>query len=381
MEYLLNKQQIELKEKTASFVQKKIPPEVAREVDRQDVFPHELMNQLGAEGFWKINIPKKYGGNDGNVIDLMVFFEEISKALPVLAWTAGDVLLYGNNILKVNGNKEQQDAFLPRLAKGDMRFCFALTEPDAGSDAANIQTTAEKTDSGYVINGSKVFISGASVSEIAVTNTRTAADRYRGITSFLVDTRSPGYQASPIKKIGYKGSDTCEVFYKDVEVAATDILGGEACLNKGWTQVMRLLNNERLVLSACALGISHTILNEMIRNVQWKSKNSRPAGRYQDVEHEVVEMATYLEAARSLAYRAAWMEAQGKDCIKETSMTKYYCAELGKKIAWTGIRILGEQGQTTDNLTQQFFRDIPVLAIGGGTSQIQKNIIAKTLGF
>ncbi len=380
MEHLLSKHQMELKEKTAAFVQKEIPPPVAAEVDQQDLFPHELMRKLGAEGFWKINIPEKYGGDNGSVLDLMVFFEEISKALPVLAWTAGDVLLYGNNILKVNGNRKQQDAYLPRLANGEMKFCFALTEPDAGSDAANIQTSAEKIDGQYCINGSKVFISGASVSDIAVTNTRTDADRYGGITSFLVDTKTPGYQAAPIKKIGYKGSDTCEVFYKNVKVDPENILGGEECLNRGWEQVMRLLNNERLVLSACAIGISETILKEVVQTVRWRSRNARTPGKYQDVEHEVVEMATRLEAARSLAYRAGWLESRGIDCVKETSMTKYYCAEAGKKIAWAGMRILGEKGQAPDNVTQRLFRDIPVLAIGGGTSQIQKNIITKLLG-
>lgn len=381
MEHLLSERQNEIKEKTASFVQKEIPPQVAAEVDRQDLFPHELMRKLGDEGFWKINIPEEYGGDNGSVVDLMVFFEEISKALPVLAWTAGDVLLYGNNILKVNGNKQQQDAYLPRLARGEMKFCFALTEPDAGSDAANMQTTAENINGQYTINGSKVFISGASVSDIAVTNTRTDANRYGGITSFLVDTKTPGYQATPIKKVGYKGSDTCEVFYKDVKVDARNILGGEACLNRGWEQVMRLLNNERLVLSACALGISETILKEVIQRVREKSRNVRPAGKFQDLEHEVVAMATGLEAARSMAYRAGWLESQGIDCIKETSMTKYYCAETGKKIAWAGMRILGEKGQAPDSVTQRLFRDIPVLAIGGGTSQIQKNIIAKLIGF
>lgn len=381
MEYLLTADQIELKEKTAAFVRKEIPPNVAVEVDRKDLFPHELMEKLGSEGFWKINIPKEYGGDQGNVIDLMVFFEEISKALPVLAWTAGDVLLYGNNIIKVNGSKEQKDRFLPRLARGELKFCFALSEPDAGSDAANIRTTAEKMEEGYVINGSKVFISGASVADIAVTNTRTGADRYRGITSFLVPTENPGYKATPIKKIGYKGSDTCEVFYNDVGVGGGDILGGEKYLNRGWEQIMRLLNNERLVLSACALGISDTILDEVIRTVRDKVKNARIAGQYQDLEHEVAEMAVRLESARSLAYRAAWLESQGRECIKETSMTKYWCAETGKKIAWAGIRILGEKGQAAYNDTQRLFRDIPVLAIGGGTSQIQKNIISKILGF
>ena len=258
MDYSFTKSQQELREKTISFVKSEINREIAKEIDRTEAFPHELMKKLGDQGFWKINIPEEYGGDGGNIVDLMIFFEEISKALPVLSWTAGDVLLYGNNILKVNGNEAQRQLYLPRLAKGELIFCFALTEPDAGSDAANIQTSAEAVGDQYRINGSKMFISGASVADIAVTNTRTGPDRYNGITSFLVDTTTAGYSATPIKKLGYRGSDTCEIYYKDVLVDADSILGGRECLNKGWHQMMRLLNGERLVLSACANGIADT---------------------------------------------------------------------------------------------------------------------------
>jgi len=380
MDYGFTKSQQELREKTAAFVTKEIPREVAREVDRTGEFPHDLMKKLGEQGFWKINIPKKYGGDDGSILDLMIFFEEISKGLPVLSWTAGDVLLYGNNILKVNGNEAQRQKYLPRLAKGELMFCFALTEPDAGSDAANIQMSAVQDGDDYVLNGSKMFISGASVSHIAVTNTRTSPDRYRGITSFLVDTSSPGYSATQIKKLGYKGSDTCEVYYKDVRVPQDDILGGPECLNQGWHQMMRLLNGERLVLSACAIGIMQTVIKECVTYLQARKKRTGTTIRYQDTEHKIAEMATSMEAARQLAYYSAWMMMKGMECVKETSMSKYLCADTGKKIALMGMEIMGADGYAMESSVQQFFRDIPILSIGGGTSQIQKNVIAKTLG-
>ncbi len=380
MDYSFTKSQLELREKTAAFVATEIPRDVASEVDRSGEFPHDLMKKLGEQGFWKINIPEKYGGNGGSIVDLMVFFEEISKGLPVLSWTAGDVLLYGNNILKVNGNEAQRQKYLPRLAKGELTFCFALTEPDAGSDAANIQTAAVRDGDDYVINGSKMFISGASVADISVTNTRTGPDRYGGITSFLVDTSSEGYSATPIKKLGYKGSDTCEVYYKDVKVSTDDILGGEECLNKGWHQMMRLLNGERLVLSACAIGIMNTVIKECVTYVKKRKKIVGGGVRFQDTEHKIAEMATQMEAARQLAFYAAWMMTKEMECVKETSMSKYFCADTGKKIALMGMEIMGAEGYTMASSVQQFFRDIPILAIGGGTSQIQKNVIAKTLG-
>ncbi|MCP4754402.1 MAG: acyl-CoA/acyl-ACP dehydrogenase [Proteobacteria bacterium] len=380
MDYSFTKSQTELREKTAAFVKKEIPREVAREVDRKGQFPFDVMKKLAEQGFWAINVPEKYGGDGGGILELMIFFEEISKAMPVLSWTAGDVLLYGNNILKVNGNEEQRQKYLPKLIKGEMLFCFALTEPDAGSDAANIQMSAELVGDHYVLNGSKMFISGASVGHISVTNTRTGPSRYNGITSFLVDTSSEGYSAMPIDKLGYKGSDTCEVYYKDVKVSKENILGGEECLNKGWHQMMRLLNGERLVLSACALGIAETVLRESIAYVKKKKKLSRSPSRFQNTEHGIAEMAAQIEAARQLAYYSAWMMNQEMECVQQTSMSKFFCAETGKKAALMGMEITGAYGYTMESDVQRFFRDIPILSIGGGTSQIQKNVIAKTLG-
>lgn len=380
MDHRLTQQQEALREKTREFVNREISDEVAVGVEEEDQFPHDLMAKLSAEGFMGINIPEEFGGMGGTVVDEMVFFEEISKRLPVLAWTVGDIILYGNNIIKTNGNKAQKEAYLPKLIKGEMLFCFSLTEPDAGSDAAAIRTSAVEENGQYVINGTKMFISGASVADIAVTNTRTADSKYGGVTTFLVDTKSPGYSAIPIKKLGYKGSDTCEVVYDNVRVDSDGILGGRNCLNQGWPQMMRLLNGERLVLSACALGIGERILSELIPYVKDRTAMAGLAGKYQDIEHAVVEMATQLEAARRLAYYAGWMVTEKMDCVCETSMTKYFCAETSKKIALEAMKIMGDHGCDMKCNVQRFFRDVPILSVGGGTSQIQKNIIAKLLG-
>lgn len=380
MDLSFTREQENLRERTRAFVDREVPPEVARMLDERGEYPHDIMAKLAKEGFWGINVPEKYGGLGGGIMELMIFFEEISKNLPVLAWTSGNVLLYGNNILKVNGNKEQRKRFLPGLVNGEYLFCFALTEPDAGSDAANITTQAEPVNGSYRINGSKVFISGASVAHISVTNTRTSPSRYKGITSFLVDTAQKGYSATPIKKLGYRGSDTCEVYYRDVEVSKENILGGEECCNGGWKQMMRLLNGERLVLSACAIGISESVLGILVDHLKERQKISRIAGRYQAVEHRIADMASRLEAGRQLALRSAWMVTQKMECVKETSMTKLFCAETGKAITRLAMEVMGRFGYTMECDIQRFYRDIPILAIGGGTSQIQKNIISKIMG-
>jgi alkylation response protein AidB-like acyl-CoA dehydrogenase len=266
------------------------------------------------------------------------------------------------------------------LVDGELKFAFALTEPNAGSDASNISTRAVFQDGCYVINGGKMFITGAGVSDIIVTNTRTAESKFGGITSFLVDSKSGGYSAKSIKMLGYRGSNTCEVYYDDVKVLPSDILGGEEYLNKGWHQMMRLLNGERLLLSSCALGIGQAALDYALNYAKERIQFGQPIGSFQAIQHKLVEMATELEAARRLAYYAAWMETEHMDCVRETSMSKYYCYEVAKKIALNGVQILGGYGYTMEYEAQRYLRDVLILSIGGGTTEIQKNIIGKQLG-
>ena len=380
MDFNFTEEQKMLRDTICRFVETEIPREVAVEIDEKDEFPHELLQKLCDLGFMGINVPEEYGGQDGNVIDEMIFFEEISKKLPVLAWAAGNIILYGNTIIGVNGNEEQKKAYLPRLAKGELKFAYALTEPNAGSDAASIQTKAVFKDGYYVINGTKMFTSGAGVADITVTNARTAESKFKGITDFLVETKSEGFSSRPIKDLGYRGSNTCEVYYDEVKVPPENILGGPENLNKGWMQMMRLLNSERLVLSACALGVGQGAFEYALNYAKEREQFGRPIGKFQVIQHMLVEMATELEAARQLAYYAAWRDIQGMEAVKETSMSKYYCAEVAKKVCLQGVQILGGYGYAMEYDAQRYLRDVLVLPIGGGTTQIQKNIIGAQLG-
>lgn len=367
----------QVRQVTRAFVEQEIPVELAREIDRQDRYPAELLRKFSATGLWGINIAEQYGGLGGRSVDAMPIYEELSRRLPVLAWVIGNIMLYGNDIIGVNGSEAQRQRYLPALAEGKLRFSFALTEPGAGSDAANISTKAVLRDGAYWITGSKLFITGAGVSDVVVTLTRTAASRYQGITAFLVDTATPGFSADPLEKLGYHGSNTCAVYYDQVRVAEEDILGGPACLNQGWQQMVMLLNAERLALSACALGIAQGALDETLAFARARYRGG--SGRFQSIQHTLVDMATELEAARRLAYHAAQLEREGRDCLKETSMSKYFTSETAKKIALRGIDLMGAEGGSTQHDVQRYLRDVLVLCIGGGTTQIQKNIIAKVM--
>jgi alkylation response protein AidB-like acyl-CoA dehydrogenase len=380
MDFQFTEEQNILRDTIKRFVETEISHELVVEIDEKDMFPYQLLKKLCDLGFMGMNVPEEYGGQGGNVIDQMIFYEEISKRLPVLAWAAGNIMLYGNNIIATNGSPEQKQKYLPKLARGELKFAYALTEPNAGSDAVSIQTKAVQEGDYYVINGSKIFITGAGIADIVVTNTRTAEAKFDGITDFLVETCSDGFSATPIRDLGYRGSNTCEVHYDSVKVSSENILGGVECLNHGWKQMMRLLNAERLVLSSCALGIGQAALDYALKYAKEREQFGRPIGSFQAITHMLVEMATELEAARRLAYYAAWKETQKMTCVKETSMAKYFCSEVAKRIALQGIQILGGYGYTMEYDAQRFLRDVLVLSIGGGTTQIQKNIIGKQLG-
>jgi alkylation response protein AidB-like acyl-CoA dehydrogenase len=367
-------------EVSRDFVEREIPAELSRQIDERDEYPHDLLRKFSQTGLFGVNISEEYGGMGGGTVDALPIYEELSRRLPVLAWVIGNIMLYGNEIIGNNGDAEQKRHYLPALARGELHFSFALTEPEAGSDAANISTRAESRDGCYWITGTKIFITGAGVSDVVVTMARTAPSRYRGITAFLVNSTTEGFSTNPFDKLGYRGSNTCEVHYENVEVPPGDILGGEEFLNQGWSQMMTLLSSERLALSACALGIGRGALDATTSYAKSHFSFAGAKGRNQAVQHALVEMATELEAARSLTYHAAGLERQGLECLKETSMAKYFATETAKKIALRGVEMLGEDGGTTEYELQRFLRDVVALCIGGGTTEIQKNIVAKTMG-
>lgn len=380
MDFQFSEHQNRLREQVRDYVETEIPRAESRRIDRESTFPHDLIKKFAARGLCGINVAKEYGGLGGDLFDLMIIFEEISRRLPVLCWSLGNILLYGNEIITVNGSTEQKREFLPKLAKGEIMFSFAITEPNAGSDAASIITKAELVDGSWVLNGSKMFITGAGVTDYTVTFARTGTSKYGGITSFIVDTHQPGYSTREIEKLGYHGSNTCEVVYENVKVQPQYILGGPEGLNNGWKQEMKLLNQERLMLSACAIGMATAAYEDALEYAIAKLKRGNPAHDTQAVQHTLATMATELEVARTFAYAAAWKEAAGLSPVKETSMCKYFAAETSKKIIRQGLNILGADGSSMEYDLQRYLRDILILSIGGGTTQIQKNIISKTLG-
>lgn len=299
-----------------------------------------------------------------------------------LSWTYCDSVFFGGEIISKLGNEEQKSEFLPKLILGEILFCYGLTEPNAGSDTAAIQTFAARNGSEFVINGSKVFISGASECDYMLLLARTdrEAPKHKGLSFFIVDTKSRGYSARPIEKVGVHGSDTCEVVFDDVRVPEKLLLGGREKLNEGWKQLLSTLEVEHIHVAAEGVGIAQGALDKIIAYVKERSQFGKPISSFQVVQHQIADLATEVLNSRLLTYYAAGLAQEGKPCWMESAMAKLYATEIAKKVSLAGVQLHGGYGYTMEYDIQRYARDSLVMTIGGGTSEIQRNLIAKSLG-
>lgn len=380
MDFAFNEEQKMLRKTVQEFVNRDCPRELVRKLDEKDEFPRQLFEKLADMGITGIGIPEEYGGQGGDITDVAIMTEELSKRYPALSWVLGLSLLYGGDMIYRSGSEQQKKFYLPKIAKGELLFSFALTEPDAGSDAANQHTTAVRDGDNYIINGTKIFITGGYESDFIMTMTRTDKPKYKGLTYFLVSTESKGFNKRKLDKLGYKGSSACELVYDNVAVPEENILGGPEGLNNGWKYMVDLLNDERVLLAAGGLGIAEAAYEDALQYAKERVQFGQPIGKFQAIAHMLVEMATKIEAARLLTYEAAWLITQNMPYAKECSMAKYYATEIAKEVSLQGLQIFGGYGYMMDCDMQRYVRDAILLPIGGGTTEIEKNIIASMIG-
>jgi alkylation response protein AidB-like acyl-CoA dehydrogenase len=278
-----------------------------------------------------------------------------------------------------HGTREQQAALLPKVARGELSFCFGLSEPHAGSDAASIATRAVAVDGGYVINGQKVFTSGMDLSDycLLVTRTSTGARKQQGITAFLVDTKLPGIEVKKIATLGQRAIGTTQVFYSDVKVPANAVLG---TVDHGWEAVDSYLWYERLCLTAARTGAASAAFDYALNYAKTRKQFDRPIGSFQAISHKLADMKVMLDVSRTLVYRFAWLLNEDKATRHDAAVLKLYTSESYKAVSDLGLQILGGYGYCMEYPMQRFFRDSRLATIGAGTSEIQRNIIAKGLG-
>jgi len=368
-----------LREQVIRFVRQECPEALFRRMDEEAYYPHELYAKLAELGFLGIPLPIEYGGSGMGCVSSAIFQEELSKRLLPLQMTFQvSILAAGMAILDL-GTPAQKERFLPPLARGKINFSIAFTEPNAGSDAASISLAAVASDKGYRLNGQKIFISAADISNYMLVSTRTdrKASKREGITAFIVDSKSPGLTIRKISKLGMKANAYCEVFFDDVYVPAENMVGG---LNRGWAVVTHSLERDRIGAAARWVGLAQEALDYAIGFARNRSQFGRKVSSFEWTRDLFAEMQTQVDAGKLLTYRAAQLMDEHKPCRKEASMAKLFASELVVDLSRRMMQVLGGYSYAMEYHSQRYLRDCLFATIGAGTSQMQKLIIANEMG-
>ena len=382
MDFNLSEEQEMLRETMTRFIEKECPKEVVRQLDEADVFPSEIFSKLSRLGVLGVTIPEEYGGTGRDLFSAITVVEILSSRFPALGWAFVQAVFYGGETISKLGSQAQKERYLPELASGERLFSYALTEPNAGSDAASTATFAAPEGEGFVINGTKTFITGADVAGTLNIMMRTdkTVDKHKGLSMFLVDSPSEGLTVRPIKKLGYKCSSYCEVVLEDVRVGKEDILGGPEMLNQGWSQLLSTLDVEHLEVAACGLGIAEGAYQEALKYAQERVQFGKPIGKFQAISHQLADLATEIAASRMLLYHACWALEQDRPAPLESTQAKLFATETARKAALAAMQVMGGYGYSMEFDAQRSVRDSLALIVGGGTSEILRNVIARKIG-
>jgi len=362
-----------------NFCEKEIDP-IAREMEKNDEYPHELVEKMKNLGFFGFTIPEQYGGSGLDYVTYALIIEEITRHWMSVAGILNSHLIMAYIIEKF-GTVEQKETFLPQLARGEARGGLALSEADAGTDVQNMSTKAVRQGDSYIINGSKMWITNARHGNTFILAAKTDAaiqPRYKGISLFIVQKGQPGFRVErDIEKLGYKGIKTCEIVFEDFEVPANQLIGLEE--GKGFKQVLGGLELGRINVAARGVGLARAAFEDSIRYAQERKTFGKPICEHQAIQLKLGEMGTRLEAARLLTINAAMKLNKGERCDLEAGMAKFFATDAAFNFAAEAMRIHGGAGYTTDFNIERYYRDAPLLVIGEGTNEMQRIIISKGL--
>ena len=377
MDFELTDEQRLIRETARAFTDNEIV-ERARENDRNEHFDLELVAKIAAQGYLGAIVPRAYGGAGLDYLTYGLVVEEIGRGCSAMRTVISVQTSLVCSALLRWGTEEQKQRYLPRLCSGEWLGCFALTEPDTGSDAANQKTRASKTDSGWVINGAKMFISLANHAKLALVFAQTDPEQgHRGVACFLVETDQPGFQPQPIHhKMGLRGSDTAAISLDDVQ-APDDALLGE--VGDGFKVAMSALDSGRYSVAAGCVGICQGCVEASVRYSKEREQFGRPIASFQLVQAMIANMVVETDAARMLVWRAGFLKDRDKPNTTETSIAKLYATEAAVRCANTAIQVHGGSGYVDDHPVERYFRDARVTTLYEGTSQIQQLIIGRAM--
>jgi len=360
------------------FCEKEIRP-IAEKIDKEEYFPEDLYKKMGKMGLLGMTVPQKYGGAGVDRICYMIALEEISRfcGSTGIAVEAHNSLGVGH--IYERGSEEQRKKYLPKLTNGEELAAWALSEPNAGSDASATQTTAVLDKDEWVINGTKQFITTGDTAWVTTVMAKTDKDKgAKGISAFIVERGTKGFRVGQLEdKLGLRGSHTAELIFEDCRIPKENIIGEPGT---GFVGAMNILDRGRTAIGAMSVGIARGALEDSIEYAQQRQQFGRPIGKFQAIQWKIVDMATEIDAARLLVYRAAFLEDQGVRFTKEASMAKLFASEAAMRATRNAIQVFGGYGYTRDYALERYFRDVKLCCIGEGTSEVQRMVIARQLG-
>ena len=368
-----------MRESLLRLAARHLPPEAIRELDRTGGWPREAYQALAKAGWLGLLYPEKYGGMNGTYKDLAILLETLSYHYACLGTTYMTSPIYAGLQVLHNGSEELRTDYMVPMLRGDLYFAFALTEPQTGSDAASIRTNAVRRGDDYVLNGQKWFITSAHVADwlVVVVKTDPAANPpHSGFSMLFVDARAPGVSIRPIETLGRHTTHTNQVFFDDVKVPVRHLLGEE---NRGWKQLMRGLNLERVAIAACGAGNAQKAVEIARDYATGRVQFGKPISQLQVIAHKLADMRIKAEVARLVTYRTAEIMDAGADARMETAIAKVVATEHDFQCADIGMQVMGGAGYSMEHDMQRLFRDSRLGPIGGGSNEIQRNIIAKLM--
>src|SRR3984893_4896601 len=379
MAYILNEEEQLILATVKKFLDKEVAP-VATELEHANEYPTEIVEGMKKLGLFGATIPDQYGGLDLSYTVFAMIFEEISRVWMGLAGILGTHCGRADVISRF-GTEDQKRRFLPIMTTGEKRGAICLSEPHAGTDLQAIRTTAERRGDSYYINGSKMWITKGRSAEVMLILTKTdkhTKPEYSGMSAFVAEKGEPGLTVSrDIDKLGYKSLETCELLFENFRVPVENLIGGGE--GEGFKQVMTGLESERINVAARGLGIARASFEEAIKYAQERHTFGKPICEHQAIQLKLADMATKIEASRLLVYAAAEKKDRGERCDLEAGMAKLFATETAQECALEAMRIFGGNGYAKDFPVERYYRDAPLLIIGGGTNELQRLVIARNL--
>jgi alkylation response protein AidB-like acyl-CoA dehydrogenase len=377
MDFELSEEQLEMRRVLRDFAQKEILPHAA-EWDEKKTFPMKTIKALGQLGFLGVVFPPEYGGAGLKYVDYALVIEELARADASVAITLSAHISLCSNHIYEQGTEEQKKEFLTRLASGEWIGAWSLTEPEAGSDAGGTRTTAVLDGDHWVLNGSKTFTTNGSVADVAIAMAVTDKSKgSHGISAFIVPRGTPGFRNGKKEdKLGHRASDTSEMVFENCRIPKNLLLGKEG---EGFISALKVLDGGRIGIAALALGIAQASFECALAYSQQRKQFGKPISSFQGIRWKLSDMATEIDAARLLMYRAATLKDRGQRHTKEAAMAKLYASEVAVRASNEAVQVLGGYGYIKDYPAERYYRDAKLTTIGEGTSEIQRLVIARQL--